>query len=335
MLSTLERSHVIRPVQVRRRREGVLDFIGNTPLLRIRRLTRDLSPTVEVYAKAEWFNPGGSVKDRPALRIIEEAERTGALTPERIILDSTSGNTGIAYAMIGAAKGYRVCLVMPGNVSEERKRIVRAYGAELILTDPLEGADGAIREAQRLAREHPERYFYADQYNNDANWWAHYETTGPEIWRQTEGRVTHFVAGIGTSGTLMGTGRYLRERNPNIQIIAVEPADELEVIEGLKHMATAIVPGIYDPGFANQIMHVSASTAYAMVRRLAREEGLFVGFSAGAALYAALEVARELSEGVVVTLFPDGGSRYLSLNLWEENHGTDHHQKLRDGRAFA
>ena len=317
MLTTLERVHVGRRVQSHRRSEGILDLIGNTPLLRIRRLTRDLPPTVQVYAKAEWFNPGGSVKDRPALRIIEEAERSGALTPDRIILDSTSGNTGIAYAMIGAAKGYRVCLVMPGNVSEERKRIVRAYGAELILTDPLEGSDGAILEAQRLAREYPERYFYADQYNNDANWWAHYETTGPEIWRQTEGRVTHFVAGIGTSGTLMGTGRYLKERNPDIQVIAVEPADELEVIEGLKHMETAIKPGIYDPNFADRLVPVSASAAYETVRRLVREEGVFVGFSAGAALYAALQVAQELDEGVVVTLFPDSGTRYLSLNLWE------------------
>lgn len=305
-------------VKVARPQEGgILRYIGRTPLLRICTIAEELAPSVAVYAKAEWFNPGGSVKDRPALRIIQEAERSGVLTPDKIILDSTSGNTGIAYALIGASKGYRVTLVMPANVSEERKRIVRAYGAELILTDPLEGSDGAIQEARRLAHEYPDRYFYADQYNNDANWRAHYETTGPEIWEQTQGRVTHFVAGIGTSGTLMGTGRYLKAQNPNVQVIAVEPADELQVIEGLKHMETAIMPGIYDPAFPDRLIYVSAEAAYEMVRRLAREEGLFVGFSSGAALYAALQVARELDEGVVVTLFPDGGNKYLSLNLWE------------------
>lgn len=304
-------------VDGRRPESGILRHIGNTPLLRICSMAEDIAPSVAVYAKAEWFNPGGSVKDRPALRIIQEAERSGELTPDKIILDSTSGNTGIAYALIAACKGYRVTLVMPENASQERKRILRAYGAELILTDPLEGSDGAIREAQRLAREYPDRYFYADQYNNEANLQAHYETTGPEIWEQTRGEVTHFVAGIGTSGTLMGTGQYLKERNPDIQIVAVEPADELEVIEGLKHMETAIVPGIYDPGFPDRHLAVSADAAYQTVRRLAREEGLFVGFSSGAALYAALQVARELNAGVVVTLFPDGGNKYLSLNLWE------------------
>lgn len=296
---------------------GILRYIGNTPLLRICALTEGMAPSVDVYAKAEWFNPGGSVKDRPALRIIQEAERSGELTPDKAILDSTSGNTGIAYALIGAGKGYEVTLVMPGNVSQERKCIVRAYGAGLILTDPLEGSDGAMREAQRLARENPDRYFYADQYNNEANWRAHYETTGPEIWQQTQGQVTHFVAGIGTSGTLMGTGQYLKEQNPDVQVIAVEPADELEVIEGLKYMDTAIVPGIYDPDFPDRHLSVSADAAYERVRRLAREEGLFVGFSSGAALHATLQVAREIDEGVVVTLFPDGGNKYLSLNLWE------------------
>lgn len=296
---------------------GVLRHVGHTPLLRICSMAEDIPPAVAVYAKAEWFNPGGSVKDRPALRIIQEAERSGELTRDKIILDSTSGNTGIAYALIGAGKGYRVTLVMPENVSEERKRIVRAYGAEVILSDPLEGSDGALRVARRLAREFPDRYFYADQYNNDANWRAHYDTTGPEIWEQTRGQITHFVAGIGTSGTLMGIGRYLKERNPNVQVIAVEPADELEVIEGLKHMESAIVPGIYDPSFPDQRLPVSANAAYQTVRRLARGEGLFVGFSSGAALHGTLRVAREIHEGVVVTLFPDGGSKYLSLNLWE------------------
>jgi cysteine synthase B len=310
-----ERSRV--RVAGRRRESGILRHIGGTPLLRICAVAEGVAPSVAVYAKAEWFNPGGSVKDRPALRIIQEAEGSGDLTPDKIILDSTSGNTGIAYALIGASKGYRVALVMPENVSQERKRIVRAYGAELILTNPLEGADGAIREARRLAREYPDRYFYADQYNNDANWRAHYDTTGPEIWEQTHGRITHFVAGIGTSGTLMGIGRYLKDQSPEIQVVAVEPADELQVIEGLKHMATAIVPGIYDPDFPDHDLPVSADAAYEMVRRLAREEGLFVGFSSGAALHAALQVARQIKEGVVVTLFPDGGNKYLSLNLWE------------------
>ncbi|MFQ5856609.1 MAG: PLP-dependent cysteine synthase family protein [Anaerolineae bacterium] len=301
----------------RPRESGILRHIGHTPLLRIRVLADEIAPSVAVYAKAEWLNPGGSVKDRPALRIIQEAERSGELTRDKILLDSTSGNTGIAYALIGASKGYRITLVMPENVSQERKRIVRAYGAEVILTDPLEGSDGAILEARRLVHEYPDRYFYADQYNNDANWRAHYETTAPEIWEQTRAQITHFVAGIGTSGTLMGIGRYLRERNPDVQLIAVEPADELEVIEGLKHMETAIVPGIYDPSFPDRHVPVSANAAYQTVRRLAREEGLFVGFSSGAALHAALRVAREIDEGVVVTLFPDGGGKYLSLNLWE------------------
>ncbi len=297
--------------------QGILRHVGGTPLLRICSRAEEVLPSVAVYAKAEWFNPGGSVKDRPALRIIQEAERRGELTSDKIILDSTSGNTGIAYALIGAGKGYRVTLVMPENVSEERKRIVQAYGAEVILSDPLEGSDGALRVARRLAREYPDRYFYADQYNNDANWRAHYDTTGPEIWEQTRGRITHFVAGIGTSGTLMGIGRYLKEQNPDVQVIAVEPADELEVIEGLKHIETAIVPGIYDPSFPDQHLPVSANAAYQTVRRLAREEGLFVGFSSGAALHAVLRLAREIDEGVVVTLFPDGGNKYLSLNLWE------------------
>lgn len=314
---TIVKEHPRIETNGRLQESGVLRHIGNTPLLHVCTMAEEVAPNVAVYAKAEWFNPGGSVKDRPALHIIQEAERGGKLTPDKAILDSTSGNTGIAYALIGASKGYRVTLVMPENVSEERKRIVKAYGAELILTNPLEGSDGAIREARRLAREHPERYFYADQYNNDANWRAHYNTTGPEIWEQTDGQITHFVAGIGTSGTLMGTGRYLKEKAPDVQVVAVEPADELEVIEGLKHMQTAIVPDIYDPDFADHHLSVSAGDAYEMVRWLAQEEGLFVGFSSGAALHATLQVARELDEGVVVTLFPDSGNKYLSLNLWE------------------
>lgn len=239
------------------------------------------------------------------------------LTPNKILLDATSGNTGIAYAMIGAAKGFGVELCMPANVSEERKRIVRAYGAKLTLTDPLEGSDGAILKARELAAANPERYFYADQYNNDNNWRAHYETTAPEIWQQTEGRITHFVAGIGTSGTVMGNARRLREYNPNIQIVEVEPADEMQIIEGLKHMDTAIVPGIYDAQCANRKIAVAAEDAYETALDVAKNEGMFVGFSAGAAIFAARQVARELEEGVIVAVLPDSGERYLSTVSWD------------------
>lgn len=297
-------------------RRSLLAQIGNTPLIRLRRIVKDLSPRLEVYAKAEWFNPAGSVKDRPALRMIEEGERSGQLTRDKIIIDSTSGNTGVAYAMIGAIKGYRVTLVMPENVSSERKQIAQAYGAEIIFSDPLEGSDGAIRLVRELVQKNPERYFYPDQYNNPANWWAHYDTTGPEIIAQTEGRVTHFLAGLGTAGTLMGTGRRLKDFDPSIQVIAVEPADELEVIEGLKHMATAIVPGIYDAHFADLTVPVSANAALQTARQLAREEGLFVGFSAGAVMHAALRIGRNLHEGVMVLLFPDGGTKYVSLEMF-------------------
>jgi cysteine synthase B len=295
------------------RGDSLLDRIGNTPLVPIRRLAAGLAPGVQVFAKAEWFNPGGSVKDRPALWMIEDGERRGLLRPGKTILEATSGNTGIGLALIGALKGYAVELVMPGNVTEERKGILRAYGARLTLTDPLEGIDGAIRECQRLCQAEPERYYHPDQYNNPANWRAHFETTGHEIWRQTEGQVTHFIAGIGTSGTLMGAGRRLKLYNPAVQIIAVEPADELAVIEGLKHMETSIVPGIYDPSFPDGKIAVQAEAAHEMAARLAREEGLFVGYSSGAAMWAALRMARTLEHGVVVTVFPDGGEKYLSL----------------------
>jgi cysteine synthase B len=307
-------------VRPRVRGDNLLNRIGDTPLLPIRRLTAGLSPGVQVFAKAEWFNPGGSVKDRPALWMIEDGERRGLLRPGKTIMEATSGNTGIGLAMIGAYKGYAVELVMPENVTEERKGILRAYGARLILTDPLEGIDGAILECQRRCQAELERshgdaglYWRPDQYNNPANWRAHFETTGPEIWRQTEGQITHFVAGIGTSGTLMGTGRRLKVYNPDIRLIAVEPASELEVIEGLKHMQSSIVPGIYDSGFPDGHITVEADDAHRMAERLAREEGLFVGYSAGAALWAALQVARTLEHGVVVTIFPDGGDKYLSL----------------------
>lgn len=293
-------------------RPALLDCIGNTPLLPLK-LPRNVSPRVELWAKAEWFNPGGSVKDRAALFIIEDAIQRGVFTQNDVLIDATSGNTGIAYAMICAAWGHCLELCMPANVSEERKKILRAYGAKLHLTDPLEGSDGAIVRARELVAQYPERYFYADQYNNDANWRAHYETTAPEIWQQTNGRVTHFVAGIGTSGTLMGNARRLREFNPDIQIVEVEPADELQVIEGLKHMATAIVPGIYAFKTANRKIAVDAEDAYKTALDVTKNQGLFVGFSAGAAIYAARQVARELDEGVIVCVLPDGGERYLSM----------------------
>lgn len=296
-------------------RPALLAHIGNTPLLPLR-LPPGASPRVELWGKAEWFNPGGSVKDRAALYIVEDAERRGLLMPGKVLLDATSGNTGIAYAMIGAAKGLDVELVMPENVSAERKHIVHAYGAMTTFTDPLEGSDGAILKARALAAQYPEKYFYADQYNNDANWRAHYETTAPELWAQTARRITHFVAGVGTSGTLMGTGRRLKELNPAIQIVAVEPADELQIIEGLKHMATALAPGIYDPHFAERKMAVEAEDAYLTARAVARTEGLFVGFSAGAAIFAARQLAREVEDAVIVVLLPDGGEKYQSTALW-------------------
>ncbi|MDW8064168.1 MAG: cysteine synthase B [Anaerolineae bacterium] len=297
--------------------KDVWELIGNTPLLQFRKLAAPFAP-VEIYAKAEWYNPGGSVKDRPAREIILTAEREGRLHPGKIILDATSGNMGIAYAMLGAARGYRVTLCIPANATPERLRILQAYGAELILTDPLEGTDGAILEARRRYQANPERYFYADQYNNPANWKAHYRTTGPEIWEQTEGRITHFVAGLGTSGTVMGVGRYLKERNPAIRLIGVQPDGPFHGLEGLKHMETAIRPGIYDPSLLDEILMISTEEAYAVARRLAREEGVFVGISSGAAMAAALKVAARLREGVVVTIFPDAGYKYLSESFWFE-----------------
>lgn len=296
-------------------KESILEGIGNTPLIKLNKITRDLPVDVEIYAKAEWFNPGGSVKDRAALRIIEDAERSGRLTKDKIIIDSTSGNTGIAYSLIGAVKGYKVTLVMPSNVSEERKTIVRFYGAEIIYTDPLLGSDGAILEVRRLAKKDPERYFYADQYNNDSNWHAHYYTTGTEIWGQTAGKITHFVAGMGTSGTFMGTGKRLKEFNDKIVAISVEPAAELHGLEGMKHMATAIVPGIYDAGFADKKITIETEDALEMVKKLAVEEGIFAGYSSGAAIKAGLDVAKELKYGLVVAIFPDGGDRYLSTSF--------------------
>jgi cysteine synthase B len=291
-------------------------LIGNTPLVELRNLAAGLAPGVQLLAKAEWFNPGGSIKDRPALNIIRTAEATGQLTADKVLIDATSGNTGIGYAMIGAALGYRVKLALPANVSPERVKILRAYGAELELTDPVEGPDGAIRRVRELLAAEPERYFHADQYGNPANWEAHYHTTGPEIWQQTAGQITHFIAGLGTSGTMMGVGRFLRAMNPDIKLITMQPDRAGSGLEGLKHMATSLVPPIYDPGLADENRVVRVEDAYEMARRLAREEGLFVGISAGAAVKVALGVAAELESGVVVTVLPDGGYKYVSNEFW-------------------
>jgi len=298
---------------------SVVDLIGNTPLLRLERLKYWLGEKskVEILAKAEFANPGGSVKDRAAWNMIKEGIRTGQLTRDKVILDSSSGNTGVAYSMIGAALGYQVELVIPENAGE-KKRISETFGARVILTDALEGSDGAILEAQARMKKDPKHYFMPDQYNNPNNWKAHYETTAMEIWNQTEGKVTHFVAGIGTSGTLMGTGRRLKELNPKIEIIAVEPATALHGLEGLKHMESSIVPGIYDPKVHDRKISVYTEDAYEMVCRIAREEGLLIGYSGGAALQGAFEVAEGLKEGVVVTVLPDRGDRYLRSQFWDE-----------------
>jgi cysteine synthase B len=295
---------------------SILGYIGNTPLLCLSRLTKHLKH-VHVYAKAEYLNPGGSVKDRAALNMVLHGEATGELTPDKIILDSTSGNTGIAYAMIGAARGYKVKLVMPGNVSPERSKIVKLYGAEVIHSSAMEGSDGAILLARKIYEENPDLYFKPDQYNNEFNPLAHYKGTGPEIWRQTRGLVTHFLATIGTSGTLMGTGRYLKEQNPNVQVVAVEPDNPMHGIEGLKHMASSIKPGIYHETQHDSKIPATTEDAYDMAERLAREEGIFVGFSAGAAVWSAVHLAEQLEaegrEGVIVTILCDRGDRYLSL----------------------
>ncbi len=293
--------------------------IGRTPLLRLRRVVGELPPGVEVHAKAEHLNPGGSVKDRPARAMILAGERSGRLAPGRTLLDATSGNTGIAYAMIGAARGHRVLLCMPKNVSEERRRILRAFGAEIVETSPLEGTDGAQRRAKELAQAEPGRYFYPDQYNNEENWRAHYETTAREIWSQTQGRVSHFVAGLGTSGTFVGVVRGLREGRRSLRAVSVQPDSPLHGIEGLKHMGSALVPGIYDPGLADENLAVATEEAQEMACRLAREEGLFVGVSAGANVVAALRVARAARPGsLVVTILCDAGGRYLSESFWTE-----------------
>jgi cysteine synthase B len=295
--------------------------IGNTPLVRLDKIVRDL-PGITLLAKAEWVNPGGSVKDRAAWSIVRDALDRGLLTPGKTLLDATSGNTGIALAMLGAALGFPVRLCMPTNVSPERKRILRAYGAEVDWTDPDQGSDGAIRRARELAAASPENFYYADQYSNPANWKAHYNTTAPEIWQQTGGRLTHFIAGLGTSGTFMGTTRRLKELSPAIQAISFQPDSPFHGLEGMKHMATAIVPAIYDSELADRNLEVETELAYAMVRRIAREEGLLVGISAGAAVVACLQIAREEAaagrSATIVTVLPDSADKYLSERFWEE-----------------
>ncbi len=294
--------------------------IGNTSLIRLRTVTKDLPENVEIYAKAEFMNPGGSVKDRAALAMILAGEKSGELTKNKTILDATSGNTGIAYAMLGAARGYKVTLTLPKNASAARKRILKLYGANIIETDPMNGTDGAQIAAKELAAQFPEKYFYPDQYNNEANWKAHYATTAPEIWWQTHGQITHFVAGLGTTGTFVGTTRRLKEFNPNLQAISMQPNSPLHGLEGLKHLETAIVPGIYDGNLADKNTEVETEDAQAMTRRLAREEGLFVGVSSGANVFAALRLARELQQdAVIVTILCDGGGKYLHEDFWNES----------------
>jgi cysteine synthase B len=298
-------------------KDSIITRIGDTPLVRIRNIVNSgISPRVRLYAKAEWFNPGGSIKDRPALSMILDGERSGKLTKDRVIIDATSGNTGIAYAMIGAALGYRVKLAVPSNVSMERRQILQAFGADVIYTDPLEGTDGAQRRVKKLVEERPDDYFYPDQYNNPANWQAHYRTTAVEMFDQTMGEITHFVAGLGTTGTFVGTSRRLKELNPAIKTLSVQPDSPMHGLEGLKHLATSLVPGIYDPKLADDNLEVSTEEAYIVAQRLAREEGLLVGPSSAAALAACLKVAQGLDEGVIVTIFSDDGRKYLSESIW-------------------
>ncbi len=299
-------------------RKQIIEQVGNTPLIELSSISKEVKP-VQIFAKAEWFNPGGSVKDRAALNMILQGEKSLALTKDKIILDATSGNTGIAYAMIGAALGYKVKLAIPQNAGNLFKQTLAAYGAELIYSNPQHGSDGAIREAIRLYEKAPEQYFYPDQYNNSANWLAHYDGTGAEIIRQTKGKITHFIAGLGTSGTFMGAGRRLKEFNEDIQLISVQPDSPLHGLEGLKHMKSAILPGIYDTELADDNLEISTEESQLLVKRLAKEEGLLVGMSAGAALAAALIIAKRLTTGVIVVIFPDSAHKYFDQRFWQEN----------------
>jgi cysteine synthase B len=321
-MSTFNKPALCEEVGGRQARIGqnLLERIGKTPLLRLERMGADF-PNAEFYAKAEWFNPGGSVKDRAAYSMIREGERTGALERGKTVLDATSGNTGIAYAMVGAALGYRVKLCLPSSASPERKQILAAYGVEVVITPGEEGTDGAIRRVRKIYEEEPSKYFYPDQYSNAANPAAHYSSTAPEIWEQTRGQITHFVAGLGTSGTFVGTTRRLKEFNPAIRCISMQPDSGFHGLEGLKHMATAIVPSIYDPTLADEDIAVRTEDAHRLVKRLAREEGILAGVSSGAALWACFDVARRLPSGqhaVIVTIFPDSGEKYLSDRFWSE-----------------
>ncbi|MEZ0323979.1 MAG: cysteine synthase B [Hydrogenothermaceae bacterium] len=303
----------------RKKRKSILELVGNTPLIKLdKSLPEDIKKkNIEIYAKLESYNPGGSVKDRPATRMILDAINSGKLTKDKVIIDATSGNTGIALAMVGTALGYQVELAMPSNVSEERKRIIKAFGAKIHFTNPLESTDGAIIYVRKLVEKNPDKYFYIDQYNNDSNWKAHFESTAVEIWNQTEGRITHFVAGIGTGGTVMGTGRRLKIYNPDIQIIGVQPDSPFHGIEGLKYIETSIKPGIFDENRLDRTMFIGTDIAYQRARELSRLEGIFVGQSSGAAYEAAIRIAREIEEGVIVFICPDGGEKYLTTALYD------------------
>jgi len=304
---------------VRKTRNSILELVGNTPLVKLNKsLPEDIkNKNIEIYAKLESYNPGGSVKDRPATRMIVEAIQSGKLTKDKIILDATSGNTGIALAMVGTALGYKVELAMPANVSEERKKIIQAYGAKIHYTDPLQSTDGAILYVRELIKKYPDKYYYIDQYNNDANWRSHYYSTAVEIWEQTNKKITHFIAGIGTGGTIMGTGRRLKIFNPDIQVIGVQPDSPFHGIEGLKYIETSIKPGIFDENRLDRTMFIDTDSAYEWARKLARDEGIFVGQSSGAAFNAAIKLAREIEDGVIVFICPDGGEKYLSTALWD------------------
>lgn len=296
---------------------SILDMVGNTPLIELKKINKYLNNNVKIFAKAEFSNPGSSIKDRPAKKMILEAIKSKEFNKNKTLIDATSGNTGVAYAWICSALGLELELVMPENASD-KKRIIEAFGTKIVYTDPLEGSDGAILEARKIYNSNPEKYFYPDQYNNSNNWLAHYQTTANEIWQQTRGQLTHFIAGIGTGGTIVGVGRRLKELNPDIVIVGVEPATALHGLEGLKHMASSIVPGIYDASVHNFKINVYTEDAYEMCCRLAREEGILVGFSSGAALFASIEVATQLNEGIIVTVFPDSGERYLKTQFWDE-----------------
>ena len=300
----------------RKPHESIVELVGNTPLVRLNRLNPNKD--VEIWVKLEKFNPGGSVKARPALRMVMDAIKSGELTKEKTIIDATSGNTGIALALIGRALGFKVELAMSEGVSEERKRILKILGAKLHLTPAEEGSDGAIRFVRELVKKYPERYYYVDQYNNHSNWKAHFYSTGVEIWEQTKGRITHFVAGAGTGGTLVGTGRRLKIYNPEIEIVGVQPAEAKHGIEGLKHMESSIKPGIFDETIIDRMVYVKTEDAYRMTKRLVLEEGLFLGISSGAAVHSAVELAKRLDKGVIVVIAPDGGEKYLSLPFWDE-----------------